>query len=216
MSQFLSNLVDNLAELNKNLPANTLIHRFYNTYCMLSDNNIEEFKLLLRKGVYLYEYMWSWRNFKEPVPLHRKYYYSETNDENISDDDLEHVKKVCNAFNITNLGDYHGLYVSLDVALLADVFENFRDTTINIDKLDPAYYLSAPGLSWQSCLKKTGVTLELLTDESMLLLFEKGIRGGMCNAIYKYAKANNKYMKNYDSTKESKYSMYVDANNLYG
>ena len=96
------------------------------------------------------------------------------------------------------------------------MFENFRDTTINIDKLDPAYYLSAPGLSWQSCLKKTGVTLELLTDESMLLLFEKGIRGGMCNAIYKYAKANNKYMKNYDSTKESKYSMYVDANNLYG
>ena len=215
MPQSLSNLVDNLAELNKNLLANALINRFSNTY-KLSDNNIEKFKLLLRKGVYPYEYMRSWKNVKEPVPLDRKYYYSEFNDTNISDDDLEHVKKVCNAFNITNLGDYHGLYVSLDVALLADVFENFRDTTINIDKLDPAYYLSAPGLSWQSCLKKTGVTLELLTDESMLLLFEKGIRGGMCNAIYKYAKANNKYMKNYDSTKESKYSMYVDANNLYG
>ena len=141
MSQSLSNLVDNLAELNKNLPANTLIHRFYNTYCMLSDNNIEEFKLLLRKGVYPYEYMWSWRNFKEPVRLDKKYYYSETNDENTSDDDLEHVKKVCNALNITNLGDYHDLYVSLDVALLADVFENFRDTTINFDKLDSAYSL---------------------------------------------------------------------------
>ena len=96
------------------------------------------------------------------------------------------------------------------------MFENFRDTTINIDKLDAAYYLSAPGLSWQSCLKKTGVTLELLTDKDMLLLFEKGIRGGMCNAVCKYVKANNKYMKNYDKTKKSIFLMYVDANNLYG
>ena len=64
---------------------------------------------------------------------------------------IQNVKKVCNAFNITNIGAYHDLYISLDVALLADVFENFRDITINIDKLDPAYcYLSAPGLSWQS------------------------------------------------------------------
>ena len=197
MPQSLSNLVDNLAELNKNLPATTLINRFSNTY-KLSDNNIEKFKLLLRKGVYPYEYMRSWKEFEEPVPLDKKYYYSETNDANISDSDIEHIKKVCEAFNITNLGEYHDLYVSLDVALLADVFENFRDTTINIDKLDPAYYLSAPGLSWQSCLKKTGVTLELLTDENMLLLFEKGIRGGICNAVYKYVKAKNKYMKKYD------------------
>ena len=156
-----------------------------------------------KKDVYLYEYMRSWENFKEPVPLDKKYYYSEFNDTNISDDDLKHVKKVSNAFNITNLGDYHDLHVSLDVALLADVFENFRDTTINIDKLDPAYYLSASGLSWQSCLKKTRVTLELLTDKDMLLLFGKGIRGGMCNAVCKYIKANNKYMKDYDKTKES-------------
>ena len=62
--------------------------------------------LLLRKGVYPYEYMRSWKNFKEPVPLDKKYYYSEFNNTNISDDGLEHVKKVCNAFNITNLGDY--------------------------------------------------------------------------------------------------------------
>ena len=216
MNQSLSNLVDNLAELNKNLPAKVLIHRFYNTYRMITDNNVEKFKLLLRKGVYPYEYMRSWKNFKEPVPLKKECYYSETNNTNISDDDLEHVKKVCNAFNITNLGDYHDLYVSLDVALLADVFENFRDTTINIDKLDPAYYLSPPGLSWQSCLKKTGVTLELLTDVNMLLLFEICIHGGMCNVIYKYAKANNKYMKNYDVTKESIFLEYVDANTLYG
>ena len=88
------------------------------------------------------------------MPLDKKCYYSELNDENISDSDLAHVKNVCDSFKIANLGDYDDLYVSLNVALLADAFENFRDTSISIDKLDPAYYLSAPGLSWQSCLKK--------------------------------------------------------------
>ena len=84
------------------------------------------------------------------------------------------------------------------------------------DNLDPAYFLSAPGSSWQSSLKMTGQTLELLTDESMLLLLETGIRGGICGAITKYKKANNMSMKNYDKTKPSSYLMYVDANNLYG
>ena len=69
MNQSLSNLVDNLAELNKNLPDDVLIHIFYNTYRMITDNNINKFKLLLRKGVYPYEYMRSWENFKEPAPL---------------------------------------------------------------------------------------------------------------------------------------------------
>ena len=194
MDKSLSILVDNLAELN----------------------NIEKFKLLLRKGIYPYEYMSSWERFKEPVPLTKESYCSELNDESISDSDLVHVKNICDAFNITNLSDYHDLYVSLDVALLADVFENFRDTTINIDKLDPAYYLSPPALSWHSCMKKTGVKLELITDENMLLLFEKGIRGGTCNVIHKYARANNKYMKKYDITKESIFLAYLDVSNLYG
>ena len=87
MSQFLSNLIDNLAQLSKNLPANVLIKRFHNTY-QLSDNIIEKFKILLRKGIYPFEYMNSWKRFNEPVPLSKKYYYSELNDENISDSDL--------------------------------------------------------------------------------------------------------------------------------
>ena len=96
------------------------------------------------------------------------------------------------------------------------MFENFRDKCIDIYELDPAHFLSAPGLAWQACLKKTEVKLELLTDIDMLLMVEKGIRGGICHAIHRYAKANNKYMKNYDKNTESSYLKYLDANNLYG
>ena len=77
-------------------------------------------------------------------------------------------------------------------------------------------FLSTPGLAWQACLKKTGIELELLTDVDMLLMVEKGIRGGICHAIYRYAKANNKYMKNYDKNKESSYIQHLDVNNLDG
>ena len=108
------------------------------------------------------------------------------------------------------------MYVTLDTALLAVVNESFRNKCLDIYKLDPVYFLTAPRLSWWACLKKTGVELELLTDNKMLMMFEKGIRGGMCQATYIYAKANNKYMKSYDKNKESSFLMYVDANNLYG
>ena len=169
---------------------------------------------MLTKGVYPYEYMDSWKKLDEPVTLDQKWYYSKLKDKNISDADLDHVNNECNTFKINNLGRYQDLYVKSDTALLADVFENFRDKCLNINILDPVYYLSAPGFSWQSYLKMTGVKLELLTDNNMLLLFERGIRAGMSNSIHHYAEANNKYMKNYDSTKESSYLMYLDANNL--
>ena len=158
----------------------------------------------------------SWEKFKLPVHLEKEYYYSELNDSNINDGDIKQIKYVCNTFNVNKLGKYHNLYVSSDTALLADVFENFRDKCLAIDKLDPAYSLSAPALSWHSPLKLTGQTLELLTDKNMLLLFENGICGSVRNATSKDAKANNKYIKNCDSSKENSYLMYVEANNLYG
>ena len=88
------------------------------------------------------------------------------------------------------------MYVKCDTLLLADVFENFRDKCIEIYELDPAHFLSAPGLAWQACLKKTKVELELLTDIDMLLMIEKEIRRGICQSIHRYAKANNKYTNN--------------------
>ena len=87
---------------------------------------------------------------------------------------------------------------------------------IKVYELDPAHFLSLPGLAWQECLKKTNAKLELLTDYDILLMVEEGIRGGICHAIYRHAKANNKYTKNYDKNKESSYIQYLDANNLYG
>ena len=108
------------------------------------------------------------------------------------------------------------MYVQCDKFLLADVFENFRNNCIEIYGLDPAHFLTAPGLARQACFKKTKVKLLLLADIDMLLMVEKGTRGGICQAIHRYAKANNKYMKNYDKDIISSYLMYLDANNLYG
>ena len=95
------------------------------------------------------------------------------------------------------------MYVQSDSLLLADVFENFRNMCLKIYKLDPAKFLSAPGSAWQAALKKTKVKLDFLTNTDMLLMVEKGINGGICHYIYRYAKANNKYMKDYDKNKES-------------
>ena len=119
-------------------------------------------------------------------------------------------------FELKYIGEYHDLHVQSDTLLLADVFENFRNMCIKVYELDPAHFLSLPGSAWQACLKKTNVKLELLTDYDMLLMVEKGIRGGICRVIHRHAKANNKYMKNYDKNKESSYIQDLDANNLYG
>ena len=169
----MSTLVDNLSELKINeIDSDVLIKRFYNTY-KLSDNDINKFKLLLRKGVYPYEYMDRWKRFNETELPSKDKFHSKLNLEDISADDYAHAINVRNTFNISSLGEYHDLYVKLDTALLADVFENFRDKHIETDKLDPAYFLTTQGLSWWACLKKAGVKLELLTDEDMFLTYEK-------------------------------------------
>ena len=157
----------------------------------------------------------SWESFNETSLPDRKAFYSELNFEDITDKDYAHAQKVFKELKLKNLSDHQDLYVQRDTLLLADVFENFRNKCIEIYELDPAHFVSATGLVWQACLKKTRVKLELLTDIDMLLIVEKGIRDGICHSVHKYAKANNKYMKNYDKDKESSYLEYLDANNLY-
>ena len=192
-----------------------LIKRFAGTYefCNMSLN---KFILLLRRGVYPYEYMDNWERFNETLLPNKESFCSNLNMENIDDIDYRHGNNVFKRFKLKNLGEYHDLYVQSDTLLLADVFENFRNACLKVYELDPAHFLSLAGLAWQVCLKKTSIKLELLTDYDMLLMVEEGIRGGICHSIHRHAKANNKYMENYDKNEESSYIQYLDANNLYG
>ena len=171
---------------------------------------------MLRNGVYPYEYVDNWERFSETSLPSKKVFYSNLNMENIDDTDYRHANNVFKRFELENLGQYHDLYVQSDTLLLADVFENFRDICIKEYELDPAHFLSLPGLAFQVCLKKTNIELELLTDYDRLLMVEEGIRDAICHSIHRYAKANNKYMKNYNNNEESSYIQYLDANNLYG
>ena len=128
MQDSLSNLVDNLSEVKIKEIDDVLIKRFYNTY-QLSDNDINKFKLLLRKGVYPYEYMDGWKRFNETELPSKDKFYSTLNLEDISADDYAHAINVWNTFSINNLGEYHDLHVKLDTALLGDIFENLEINT---------------------------------------------------------------------------------------
>ena len=151
--------------------------------------------------------------FNETSLPSKESFYSNLNMEDLDDIDYRHGINVFNKFKLNNLGDYHDLYGQSDTLFIADVFEKFRVMCLKEYELDPAHFLSLPGLAWQACLKKTNIELELLTDYDMRLMVEEGIRGGICHSIHRYAKANNKYMKN---NEESSYIQYLDANNLYG
>ena len=178
------------------------------------NGDLNKFILLLRKGVYPYEDMDNWEKFDETTIPPKEAFYSKLNLENISDEDYAHVQKVWKVFGIKNRGEYHDLYVLCDTLLIADLFENFRDKCIEIYEVDPSYFVSARGLAWEANLKRTEVELELLADYDMLLIVENGVRGRICPASHRYAKANNEFM-NHNEDIES-YVVYLDANNLYG
>ena len=154
----------------------------------------DKLDLLTRKGIYPCEYMTSPEKLKETKLPPKEVFYSRLNEEDISDEDYTHAKKVWKTFKMKNLEDYHNLYNQVDVLLLPDVFENFRDICIKNYKLDPAHYYTAPGLGWDAALKVTEVELELLSDIDMLLMVEKCIRGGVSMISNRYGKSNNKYM----------------------
>ena len=177
----------------------------------------EEADLIKRKGSYPYEYMNTEERFKETKLPPKKAFYSRLSGEGITEEDYKHALNVWNVFNMKTFKDYHELYNVTDVLLMADVFENFRDNNLKIYGLDPGHYFTAPGLSWDACLKITGVELELLSDPDMLLMWERCIRGGISMISNRYGEANNKYMEGgFNKNKPSKYIMYLDANNLYG
>ena len=203
MSSSLDSFVNNLAKRG---------HEFWG----FEGYNSEQRKLLIRKAVYPYEYMDSWEKFRGELPSIDNF-YSKLNMSGINNEDYEHARNISNKFKLKNMGDYHDLYLEMDVILLANVFESFRKVCIENYGLDSAHFYTAPGLAWKACLKKTGVNLELLKDPEMLLLLERGIRGGITQSLHRWAIANNPYMGyEYDRSKPTEYLQYLDANNLYG
>ena len=164
----------------------------------------------------------NFKRFNEEKLLARKYFFSSTKKVKIDEDGHISIKdylmreKIWEKFKMKNMGDYHNHYLKKDGLLLADVFEKFINTCLKFYGLDPCHYFSSLGLSWDAMLKVTGVKLEKISDIDKSLFFEKGLRGGISYIAKKCAKANNKYMSDYDSEKPLTFIIYLDKNNLYG
>ena len=187
----------------------------------LSDNDfknlIQEFclkklELLKQKDAYHYEYMNSFKKFCEEKLPDKRCFYDSLKDQHISDKYYLTCNKIWNKFNMKNMGDYHH-YSKKRYFVISLCFWKFTGTCLKFYKLDPCHYFSSPGLSWDAMLKMTGLKVEQSLYIEMYLFFEKGLRGGVSYICKRFSKASNKYMKNYDPRKLSKYIMYFDANN---
>ena len=203
----------------------------------------EERKLLLRKGVYPYEWMDHADKMEYTSLPEKEAFDSKLSLSSISDDDYTHAKNVWKTFHMQTMEHYHDLYLKTAVLLLTDVFENFRKKCLEYYGLDPAHYYTAPGLSWDAAMKMTKVNLELLDDIEMHLMVEKGnynfstvpsilistntmhskcalsisgVRGGVSTISTRYCNANNRFMQYYDEKEKIMYILDLDTNNLYG
>ena len=178
---------------------------------------IEEFgsknlELLKQNDAYPYEYMNSFERFNgEKLPA-RKYFFNSTKKGKIGDDgkisdrhicikDYLTCEKMWDKSEVKNMGDYHNHYLKKDVLFLADVFEKFIDTCLKFCGLNPCHCFSSPRLSWDAMLKKSGVKSEKISDIDKYLFIEIDRRGGISYIIKRYAKANNKYMNDYNPKK---------------
>ncbi|KYN13288.1 hypothetical protein ALC57_14524 [Trachymyrmex cornetzi] len=170
--KFLSSSLDKLASfLNKN--------ELRILQCEFQNLSEDDFKLLIRKGIFPYEYIDCADKLQDTHLPSRESFYSSLIGDTVSENDCTHAVNVWQQFSVQTLGEYSDLYLKTDVLLLADIFENFRDKCIKSYGLDPAYYYTLPGFTWDSMLKHTRVNFELLTDIDMVMFIERGIRGGL-------------------------------------
>ncbi|XP_060865284.1 uncharacterized protein LOC132941306 isoform X2 [Metopolophium dirhodum] len=205
MATSLSTLANNLITPN--------LEKFRITAKHFSNNDLP---LVTRKGVYPYDFTDDWSKLEQTSLPPIEDFYSVLTEEHVKDTEYQFAVEVWNHFNCQTLGEYSDLYLKVDVLLLADVFENFRDLCLNTYHLDPAYYYTAPGFSFDAMLKYTAIKLELLSDYEMLLMFEDGIRGGLTQASMRYAKSNNEKTPDYNPAVPKSWLVYQDCNNLYG
>lgn len=203
-AQFMSASLESLA---KNLSSEA---KHY-TRCEFGDKA----DLMTQKGHFPYEWFDGDDKFKCGMPPIEAF-YSTLSGKGIEPDEHAHASNVYASMGCGNMKDYMETYLRSDVALLADVFEAFRKTSLSFYGLDPVHFFSAPSLAFQASLKKSKAKLELLSDIDMYLFVERAKRGGICMISNRYAKANNPYVKDYEPTADKSYIMYLDANNLYG
>jgi hypothetical protein len=177
----------------------------------------EHLDLLTRKLAYPYEHVDSLETSQETQLPSIKKFNSSLSNENVSEEEYKNAQEIWNSFEIKNMREFTSFYSQIDVLLLADIIENFREISLQNYKLDPTWYFTTLGFVWDCTLKMTGQKLELLTNYDVILMIENSIRGGITQCSNRHAKANNKYMKDqYDKNKESVFIEYLDANNLYG
>jgi hypothetical protein len=174
----------------------------------------EQFEQLLKKDIYPYEYVDSYKKFDETQLPPKEAFYSQLNGSGISDEDYTEAQNAWKVLGCKTFRDYHNHYNTADVLQLADTFESFRDVCIKNYKLDPAWHFTAPGLARDACLKLTGITLKLPQTYEEILMIKAGTRGGISSIMHRYAKANNKYMSDYDAKAPSTFIKYLDANSL--
>ena len=172
--------------------------------------------LLLRKGVYPYTYFDSMDKFSETQLPGREKFYNDLNEEECSQEDYIHAQNVWSVFNMSTLQDYHDLYLKSDVLLLSCIIDQYRKECYESYGLDPTHYYTSPALTWDAGLKFCKVKLELLQDEGMYMFMEQSIRGGISTITHRHAKANNKFLPDYNPADPSSFLLYIDANNLYG
>ncbi|KAJ8980518.1 hypothetical protein NQ317_007938 [Molorchus minor] len=181
-----------------------------------SDLEVGKLKLLMRKGVFFYDYLDKIERLDETELPDIEHFYNKLNDMNIDETDYAHEQLIWQTFNRQTLGEYSDLYMKTDIMLLTSVFETFRETCHKTYKIDPGRHFTLPGYTWDCMLKYTGCKLETLQDVDMLMFIERGIRGWIRQCCNRFSQANNKYLDNYDSNKPSTYLMYFDVSNLYG
>ena len=180
----------------------------------------EQFKIMISKGIYPYDFIDSFDKLNTVGLPSKDSFYSRLTDSKINDKDYKTAQQNYEILKCKSFMDYHKYYLTSDVLLLTDIWYNFKNLCMDIYKLDPIYYYTAPSLSWDAFLKLSKVELELLTNLEMFEFVESSIRGGLSQISTRYAQANNPKVKNekykYDSSKESSQIIYLDANNLYG
>ena len=175
-----------------------------------------QFELLLRKGVFPYEWFDIFSKHHELRLPPREAFYSQLKNESISEEDYQHALNVWRVFKVKSFEEYHDLYLKTDILLLADVCEAHKQLAMKWYGLNPFWYITTPSFAWRAMLKNTNVQLESLLDVDMYNFMIKAKRGGISYCAKKYAKANNPNIIDYDKTKPTTHILYIDANNLYG